>query len=213
MFLSIGKVALILGVSINTLRRWDKEQKFQASTRTIGGHRRYDINEVGKLMQSRDTDDQNSTEDLVSQHTIVTYARVSSSKQVKDLETQSNYLKNFAIQQGWTVLKEYQDIGSGLNDQRKGLLKLLHDLPILRPTKIVVSYLDRLARFGTGVIQAVGELFGVEVVSAQHLEQTPSYEEQLTQDIIAILTSFAGKLHRSRRGRQQTPNQTDGISN
>ena len=40
MLLSIGKVAIILGASISTLRRWDKEQKFQAATRTIGGHRR-----------------------------------------------------------------------------------------------------------------------------------------------------------------------------
>ena len=119
---------------------------------------------------------------------------MSSSKQAKDLETQSYYLKSFAIQQCWAVLKEYQDIGSGHNDQRKAQLKLLHDLPILRPTKIVVSYLDRLARFGTGVIQAVGELFGVDIVSAQHLEQAPSYEEQLTQDSKAILTLFAGKL-------------------
>ena len=134
---------------------------------------------------------------------------MSSSKQAKDLETQSYYLKSFAIQQCWAVLKEYQDIGSGLNDQRKGLLKLLHDLPILRPTKIVVSYLDRLARFGTGVIQAVGELFGVDIVSAQHLEQAPSYEEQLTQDNLAILTSFAGKLHCSHRGRQQIPDQAE----
>ena len=63
-----------------------------------------------------DINEQNNDKDCVTQHTVVTYARVSISKQAKVLETQSNYLKSFAIQQGWTVLKDYQDIGSGLND-------------------------------------------------------------------------------------------------
>ena len=116
MLLSIGKVTIILGVSISTLRLWDKEQKFQAATRTIGGHRRYDLNKISEFMQPGDINDQNNDKDCVTQHTVVTYARVSSSKQAKVLETQSNYLKSFAIQQGWTVLKDYQDIGLGLND-------------------------------------------------------------------------------------------------
>ena len=98
MLLSTGKVAIILGVYISTLRRWDKEQKLQATTRTIGGHRRYDLSEVSKVMQSGDTNNQNSDEDRVSKHEVVIYARVSSSKQVKDLETPSSYLKSFTIQ-------------------------------------------------------------------------------------------------------------------
>ena len=76
-----------------------------------------------------------------------------------------------------------------------------------------MSYLDRLARFGTGGIQAVGELFGVEIVSVQHLDQLPSYEEPLTPDILAILISFAEKLHRSRWVRQQTPNRAEAVIN
>ena len=57
--------------------------------------------------KAKDIDNQNNDEDCVTQYTVVTYARVSSSKQAKDLETQSNYVKIFAINQGWSVLKEY----------------------------------------------------------------------------------------------------------
>ena len=97
MLLSIGKVTIILGVSISMLRRWDKEQKLQATTRTIGRHRRYDLNKVSKVMQSGDTNNQNSDEGRVPKHKVVIYAWVSSSKQAKDFETQSSYLKGFAI--------------------------------------------------------------------------------------------------------------------
>ena len=80
MLLSTGKVAIILGVYISTLRRWDKEQKLQATTRTIGRHRRYDLNKVSKVMQSGDTNNQNSDEGRVSKYKVVIYAWVSSSK-------------------------------------------------------------------------------------------------------------------------------------
>ena len=74
MLLSIRKVAIILGVSIRTLRRRDKEQKFQSTFRTIGRHRRYDLSGVGKLMQAGDSNDQNSDKDCITQSTVITYA-------------------------------------------------------------------------------------------------------------------------------------------
>ena len=109
------------------------------------------------------------------------------------------------------LIGEYRDIGSGLNDQRKGLLKLLRDLPVLQPAKMVVSYLDRLARFGTTVLQTIGELFGAEIVVTHGTANKLSFEEQLTQDVIALVTSFAGKLHRARRG-QQTMNEESIVN-
>ena len=202
MLISIGKTATILGVSISTLRRWDKDTVLPAITRTEGGHRCYELTAVlthaGLEVGTKEMLQHDSSRQLP----VVTYARVSSAKQAQDLETQSLHLKSFVEQQGWMLVEEYHDIGSGLNDQRKGLLKLVRDLPVLQPAKIVVSYLDRLARFGTTVLQTIGELFGAEIVVTHATASEPSFEEQLTQDMIALVTSFAGKLHRARRGQQ-----------
>lgn len=206
MLISIGKTAAILGVSVSTLRRWDKGEILPTTTRTAGGHRRYKLTIVlahtGLEVGTKVSTQQNNSGQLL----VVTYVRVSSAKQAQNLETQSLHLRAFVEQQGWTLVEEYRDIGSGLNDQRKGLLKLLRDLPVLQPAKIVVSYLDRLARFGTTVLQTIGKLFGTEIVVTHGTTNELSFEEQLTQDMIALVTSFAGKLHRARRG-QQTMNE------
>ena len=200
MLISIGKAATILGVAVSTLRRWDEEDRLPATTRTMGGHRRYELTTVLVYTSleggAKTSTQQNTSEQLP----VVTYARVSGAKQAQNLETQSTHLKTYVEQQGWYLAAEYRDIGSGLNDQRKGLLKLVRDLPILRPAKIVVSYLDRIARFGTTVFQTIGEIFGAEIVVTHATTSEPSFEEQLTQDMIALVTSFAGKLHRARRG-------------
>ena len=131
------------------------------------------------------------------------YARVSSAKQVQDLETQFKHLKSFVEQHGWKVIAEYHDIGSGLNDQRKRLLRLVHDLPVQRPAKIVVSYLNRIARFGTAILQAIGRVFGLEIVVTRAPTEELSSEEQLTQNMIVLVTPFAGKLPRAGRGQQR----------
>ncbi len=75
----------------------------------------------------------------------------------------------------------YSDIGSGLNDKRKGLIKLVKDIPVLNPAKIIVTYRDRLARFGTTIIEVIGEIFGTQLETAKiDKDKRPqSFEEQL----------------------------------
>ena len=105
-------------------------------------------------------------------------------------------------ERGWALLRSYKDIGSGLNDQRKGLLRLVRDLPVLQPSVVVCSYGDRLARFGTNILRLVCELFGTTILVTHDQEHPPTSDQQLVSDVLAVLTSFADKLHRSRRGRQ-----------
>ena len=164
MYLPIGKVATMIGVSISTLRRWDETNIFSASYKTVGGHRRYKLvkillfcNNIRKILPGSD---QIPNKTLC----VVTYARVSSSRQKDDLKRQQDYLEHFAQKRQWTLLKAYRDIGSGLNDKRLSLLQMLKDLPIFQPNIIVCSYEDRLARFGTTLIQTICDIFGTKLV-------------------------------------------------
>ncbi|MHA2494945.1 MAG: recombinase family protein [Candidatus Hodarchaeales archaeon] len=77
------------------------------------------------------------------------------------------HLEAYVTRNGWTLVKSYQDIGSGLNDKRHGLLQLLRDLPVLQPTRIVCSYEDHLARFGTRLLQTICEPFSSKIVVTQ----------------------------------------------
>ena len=133
---------------------------------------------------------------------MVSYARVSSSKQREDLKRQQAYLANFVQQRQWTLLKAYRDIESGLNDKRHALLQMLKDLPVFQPDIIVCSYEYRLARFGTTIIKTICEIFGTKLIFIKKEDEIASLNDQLVTDVIAVITSFAGKIHRRRRGRQ-----------
>jgi predicted site-specific integrase-resolvase len=137
---------------------------------------------------------------------VVTYARVSSAKQRNDLSQQQRHLETYVTQKGWTLIKSYQDIDSRLNDKRRGLLQLLRDLLVLQPTRLVCSYEDRLARVGTRLLQTICELFSTKSGVTHQPTKQVTVNEQLVNDVLALLTSFAGKLHRARRGKQTAKN-------
>ncbi len=103
------------------------------------------------------------------------------------------------MKKGWNILKIYSDIGSGLNDNRKNLLRLVKDLPTSSIKYVLCTYRDRLARFGNLLLDEFCNIFDVKIIEVQSKIETS--EESLVQSIIAILYSFSGKLYRSRRGK------------
>lgn len=198
LFLSIGHVASILGVSTKTLRRWDKKGMLNADFRTLGHHRRYAkgriLSFIGKKSQKK-----------CSQQCVI-YSRVSSSRQKKsgDLKRQESMIEARAISRGYKIYRKYSDVGSGLNDSRKGLLKLLKDASLGKFEVVVVNYKDRLARFGLNIIREYLNSWNVrlEVIHPHVVDDSPHAE--LITDLTSILYSFMGKLYRMRR---MTPNQ------
>ncbi len=200
MYVSIGKAAQLMGVSPSTLRRWDKAATLPATFRTPGNHRRYKLATLLGRNQQLSRPANSFGHRPKPRPRVVTYARVSGSKQRSDLQRQMTHLQEYAKQKEWTLVKTYKDIGSGLNDQRPGLLRLLRDLPVVQPDWIVCTYEDRLARFGTKLIQTIGQLFSTQLHFTKATATQASLEEQVTKDVIAVVTSFAGKLHRARRG-------------
>ena len=100
--LSRSEAAYILGVSTDTLRRWEKEGKI-TSTRTEGGHRRYDLTDILK-----DKEDEGLT---------ILYARVSTPTQIKDLDRQIAVLETYAEIKGWKNCKTIRNIGSGVTTE------------------------------------------------------------------------------------------------
>jgi len=87
-----------------------------------------------------------------------------------------------------------------MNEQRKGLQKLLKEVATAHPFAIICTYEDRLARFGTKVIKHYCQTFSTNIIAIHRRLQTTK-EEKLVEDMIALITSFAGRLHRQRRGK------------
>jgi len=185
---NISEAAEFIGVSVDTLRRWEENGQIEAE-RTKGGHRRYD---VVKLMEL------NSKDGLT-----VLYGRVSTRPQLKDLDRQVCVLEAYAKINKWESTLTIKDIGSGINYKKKGLNKLLNLLIEGKVKRLVLTNKDRLLRFGAELIFSICELQCVEVVIINHSpDQEP--EESLVHDVLEIVTVFSAKLHslRSRKNVQ-----------
>jgi len=189
-FLPISEAAHLLGVSITTLRRWEREGKI-ISQRTPAGHRRYDLSQVKpNFLHAHD-----------SNRTTVAYARVSSHDQKNDLERQKQVLELYCAKQGWTF-EVITDLGSGMNYYKKGLKRLLNDILSDKIGRLVVAHKDRLLRFGAELIFAICAAKNVEVVILNQGEDT-TFEEDLAKDVLEIITVFSARLYGSRSHKNQ----------
>lgn len=188
---TIGEASKILGVSITTLRRWENEGRLQPDEITLGGHRRYDLAklrpELFRLEQSA--------------RKTIAYARVSSHDQKEDLERQKQVLEMYCASQGWTF-EVVADLSSGMNYHKKGLKKLLGAILQDEIGRLVVTHKDRLLRFGAELVFTVCEANEVEVVIL-HQGADTTFEEDLAQDVLEMITVFSARLYGSRSGKNQ----------
>lgn len=192
MHVSIGHAARLLGVAVSTLRRWEREGFLVPSFRTAGQHRRYLLETLEQLF-SPDT-----IPTLVSRSAIA-YARVSSSGQLSDLDTQKKKLASYC-EKKFTHFELIADLGSGLNDKKPGLKKLMSRIFRREVSHLVLNHKDRLLRFGSEIIFSLCKHFGVEVIILEEAIQ-PSFEQELATDVIELMTVFSSKLH-GRRSHQ-----------
>ena len=113
-----------------------------------------------------------------------------------DLERQKQVLENYCAAQGWTF-ELVADLGSGMNYRKRGLQKLLNDIISSNVGRLVLNHKDRLLRFGAELVFAICEIKGVEIVILNKGEDT-SFEQDLTQDVLEIITVFSARLYGSR---------------
>lgn len=131
---------------------------------------------------------------------IAIYARVSTTKQKKDLENQINCLKQYVVSNGSIINEEFvfSDIASGMNENRNGLNKLLNEILNNKISKVIISNRDRLTRFGFGYFKNLFEKFDVEIVEVNMTDEK-TFEEELTSDLIAIIHHFSMKFYGKRK--------------
>jgi predicted site-specific integrase-resolvase len=129
---------------------------------------------------------------------VAIYTRVSSTENKENLKTQTERLINYCNAKGYKVTKVVSEIGSGLNDTRPKLEKLLCDNNI---DIIIVEHKDRLARFGINYIQKLLKLNNREIEIVNNIE---AEKEDLIQDFISVITSFCARIYGQRRTKRRT---------
>ena len=170
----------LLGITTRTIQRWDKAGKIRV-VRTMGGRRRIPESEIKRILG------------LKEERVVVGYARVSSTTQKDDLERQKQLIHGYAKDKGYGNIQILSDVGSGINENRKSFLKLLDMVSGRMVSKVIITYEDRLTRFGFETLRKFFQVFGTEIEVINNEEKTPN--EELVEDLITIVSHFAGKLY------------------
>ena len=183
--------AELLGVSVKTLQRWDRDEILKAN-RTPTDRRYYTYDQY---LQFKGIQTENDIRDTVI------YARVSTRNQKDDLHNQVEFLKQFANARGIIVNQCVEDFGSGLNYNRKKWNKLLEEVMEQKIKTIIISSKDRFIRFGYDWFEKFCVKFNTSIIVVNNESLSPN--EELVQDIISILHVFSCRLYGLRKYKNQ----------
>ena len=183
--------AELTGVSVKTLQRWDREGTLKAN-RTPTDRRYYTYDQY---LQFKGVIAENDNRQ------IVIYTRVSTKNQKDDLQNQVSFLRQFCNARGIIVDQCIEDYGSGLNYNRKKWNQLLDEVMERKIKTIIVTHKDRFIRFGYDWFEKFCMKFNTTIVVVNNEELSP--QEELVQDIVAILHVFSCRLYGLRKYKKQ----------
>lgn len=178
--------AELLNVSVKTLQRWDRDEILIAK-RTPTGRRYYTYDQYLEYKGINSNDNRKT----------VIYTRVSTNSQKDDLKNQIAFLLNFTSSKGIIVDETIEDIGSGLNYNRKKWNKLLVECMENKVDTIIVTQKDRFIRFGFEWFERFLGRFNTKIVVVNNELLSP--QEELVQDIISILYVFSCRIYGLRK--------------
>ncbi len=183
--------AELIGVSVKTLQRWDREGTLKAN-RTPTDRRYYTYDQYLQF--------KGVTTESDSRQTII-YARVSTKNQKDDLQNQVSFLRQFCNARGMIVDQCIEEYGSGLNYNREKWNTLLDEVMEQKIKTIVVTYKDRFIRFGYDWFEKFCMKFHTNIVVVNNEDLSP--QEELVQDLISILQEFSCRLYGLRKYKRQ----------
>jgi len=185
----ISKIAKELNVSRTTIFNWHKDGIIT-------------LYKIGKLNFVTE-EDKNKLLNIkpikeIIKERIIIYCRVSSTTNKKNLETQKERLVSYANAKGYKVDEVITEFGSGINDKRPKLEKLLKEQNF---TKLIIEHKDRLTRLGFNYIETMLNKNGIEIEVVNNVDTD---EEDIIQDFVSIITSFAARIYGKRRSKRKT---------
>ena len=182
--IAISKAAEMVGVTVKTLQRWEREGRLVPVARTKTNRRVYAIEQVRTFQGLR-------TVGHVPTH-VIAYCRVSSPAQKPDLHKQRVVLEQFCAARGLANLEVMTEIGGGLNFTRKKFVALMQAIEVREVQALVIAHKDRLVRFGFVWFAEFCASHGCELLVLK--QETLSPEQEMVQDLMTIVHCFSSRL-------------------
>lgn len=188
-----------LGVHQRTLMQWDKKGLINV-TRTPGNKRLYDVDKF-LIEHSLKKEEVKSDIEETNEKLNICYVRVSTNGQKDDLERQKQIMK-----EKYNDFIFIEDIGSGLNLNKKGIRKIINLAIKGKINKLVIAHKDRLVRFGYELIEDLIKDYsnGEIIILDKDEKQQKKPEEDLVLDVLQIMNVYVAKMNELRRYKKKT---------
>jgi len=183
--------AALLGVSVKTLQRWDREGTLKAN-RTPTDRRYYTYDQYLQFKGINTETDKRQT---------VIYARVSTGNQKDSLQNQVAFLRQFCNSKGIIADQCIEEYGSGLDYNRQKWNRLLDEVIERKIKTIIITHKDRFIRFGYDWFEKFCMKFNTTILVVNNEDLSP--QEELVQDIVSILHIFSCRLCGFRKYKEQ----------
>jgi predicted site-specific integrase-resolvase len=183
----------ILGISSMTLLKLEELNKIEV-IKTVGGHRKYNVQKYIEENKKESEPIKSLNEINNKEKLNICYVRVSTYNQKDDLENQKEYMKR--------KYKNYEiieDIGSGINFNRKGLRKIIKLGIEGKINKLVIAYKDRLTRFGFEFIEDLIKEYSNGEIIIENEKEEKEPKEELVDDVLQILNVYTAKMNGLRK--------------
>ena len=128
------------------------------------------------------------------------YARVSTSKQKRDLENQIELLKQFCFMNGYVISGIYSDIASGINfEKRNDFFKMIDEIIDNKVERVVITYKDRLSRVGFDLFYHLFKKYNCEIVIMSEAGSEKLDSQEIFEEIVSLLHCYSMKLYSKRK--------------
>lgn len=199
--IGIDEASKMLEVTPTTLRAWTKQGLIKAFRPSSRGHRKYKVSDIRVLLgYAEKVEDATEVPNLTA-----VYCRVSSheQKQKGDLDRQKVRVLEYCVSKGYSVGHVFDEVGSGMNDQRAKLLKVMELARRGEINRVVVEHKDRLIRFNYNILLQFFNSHHVEVVCVDII-LSKSFENELVEDMLTLMASFSAKIYGKRSHKNRT---------
>lgn len=191
-FLKGKKASEVLGIHTRTLYQWEEKGKIE-TIRTSGNMRLYNVGRYLRSQLGIEERLDSVNEDCESQVKIC-YCRVSSQGQRDDLQRQIDFMN-----ERFPGYKIITDVGSGLNLNKKGIMRIIKLAIEGKIKELVVAYKDRLARFGYELIESLIKDYSGGKITVVFQKENKDIQAEIVEDLMSILNVYVAKINGLRK--------------
>lgn len=184
------EVLKLLGITQQTLWNWSKSGKIKVVSKLSRTYNEYDDDSVYALIGQKSKK---------KNRLVISYARVSTQKQKKQLDEQNQRIYDSCISRGLKLDKQFSDIKSGMSSDRKDFQEILRLIIQGEVELLIIENKDRLVRFGYEILEQIFKYFGTKILVLNDILENKTYEQELTEDLISIIHYFTMKNYSHRR--------------